>query len=178
MDNLAGLATSVINKSKDAVNLQNLSLAEFGQVIANHHNCIRRTPSEIGAGGFDFMSAKIGLLIKVLKKSKNHCWYCGKLLTIESRYEILNSDMFVADHLIPRILGGSDEIENIVPACWGCNCEKGIRSLEEFRHYKTRKFYHAPKFTDEQILYLSLHGLILPVLTPYIFYFESEGLTP
>jgi hypothetical protein len=46
-----------------------------------------------------------------------HCCYCGKA----GRMSI--------DHLIPRIAGGGDFVENLVWACQTCNSSKGGRDL-------------------------------------------------
>jgi len=32
------------------------------------------------------------------------------------------------EHFIPRALGGSDDFENLVPACSECNAAKGVRA--------------------------------------------------
>jgi len=38
----------------------------------------------------------------------------------------------VRDHVVPRVRGGSDDIENIVLACNDCNSEKGARTPDEW----------------------------------------------
>jgi hypothetical protein len=35
--------------------------------------------------------------------------------------------------LTPLARGGSDQLVNVVPACWRCNHLKGTRTAEEFR---------------------------------------------
>lgn len=45
------------------------------------------------------------------------CGYCGSHTKIER------------DHLVPILMGGTNDIENIVPACMTCNRSKGPRSL-------------------------------------------------
>lgn len=51
------------------------------------------------------------------------CYYCGLegLLTI--------------DHLTPLSRGGTDDINNIVPACKPCNSRKGRKTEEEYNAY-------------------------------------------
>lgn len=50
----------------------------------------------------------------------NVCIYCGeaKPLTV--------------DHKIPLTRGGTNNIENIVPACASCNSRKGTKTAREF----------------------------------------------
>jgi uncharacterized protein YjhX (UPF0386 family) len=51
------------------------------------------------------------------------CHYCHKSLTL---------DEATKDHQTPLCRGGSDKIENIVPACIECNQRKAWRTEEEF----------------------------------------------
>lgn len=36
------------------------------------------------------------------------------------------------DHVVPLSRGGSNNIDNILPACKGCNCSKSAKTLEEY----------------------------------------------
>lgn len=49
------------------------------------------------------------------------CGYCGF------------SGKLTADHRTPLARGGSNNIENIIPACISCNCRKQTKSETEFR---------------------------------------------
>jgi len=57
----------------------------------------------------------------LLRHHAGHCAYCGSTERIE------------ADHRIPLCRGGSNEINNILPACRHCNRRKHRRTEEEFR---------------------------------------------
>jgi len=46
-----------------------------------------------------------------------HCAYCGA------------PNPTTADHLLPRIRGGSDQGENLVPCCRACNSSKGAQDV-------------------------------------------------
>jgi len=112
----------------------------------------------------------------VWNKSKGKCWYCGRAITIESRMIPPHPEMYVIDHALPSSLGGGDNIENLVPSCWTCNASKRNKTVEQFRIYRARKVAGMPKFDDDQIGYLAYHGIFLPEIPPFYFYFEKEGL--
>jgi len=60
-----------------------------------------------------------------LVKSYNFiCVYCG------------NKKPLTIDHIIPLYSGGSNQIENIVPACMSCNCSKRNKSVLFFMYKK------------------------------------------
>lgn len=46
----------------------------------------------------------------------HRCFYCGKI-----------SNKLSKDHVIPVAFGGSNTIDNIVPACMDCNRRKGTK---------------------------------------------------
>ena len=53
------------------------------------------------------------------------CVYCGFKPSAED-------EPLTLDHVMPRSRGGSDEVENLVPACRSCNSSKGARTPEEW----------------------------------------------
>ncbi|HKY49926.1 MAG TPA: HNH endonuclease, partial [Candidatus Limnocylindria bacterium] len=59
--------------------------------------------------------------LELLARCDNRCAYCGRA---ESRQ---------ADHRVPLARGGTNLIDNIVPACRGCNATKHTMTEEEFR---------------------------------------------
>lgn len=61
----------------------------------------------------------------VWAKTGGRCWYCGD----ETNPYI----DFRVDHLKAVARGGSNDDENLVPACHPCNASKAAMSLEQFR---------------------------------------------
>lgn len=58
-----------------------------------------------------------------------HCAYC---LRHESECGKL-----CRDHVLPLARGGSDDIDNIVPACRSCNSSKNAKTLTQMLYFKT-----------------------------------------
>ncbi len=55
-----------------------------------------------------------------------HCFYCGT--------NYMNPfETFIIEHVVPLSRGGTNEIENLVPACEYCNEAKGTLFLDEWR---------------------------------------------
>lgn len=57
----------------------------------------------------------------VMEREGRSCKYCG------------SPGPLTLDHVIPRSQGGSDEPQNLVPACRSCNSSKGGRTPEQWR---------------------------------------------
>jgi 5-methylcytosine-specific restriction endonuclease McrA len=53
--------------------------------------------------------------LRVLKRDGYICQYCGQ-------------DATQVDHVIPRKVGGSHDLDNLVACCAPCNTRKGARS--------------------------------------------------
>lgn len=58
-------------------------------------------------------------------KTGGYCWYCG--------IEIHPLDPWQIDHQIPVAAGGTDDLDNLVPACRPCNRLKSDRDPEQFK---------------------------------------------
>lgn len=54
------------------------------------------------------------------------CAYCGTAVTFRGMQ---------VDHKKPLYAGGSDDIENMFPACRSCNHYKSTQDIEKFRTY-------------------------------------------
>jgi 5-methylcytosine-specific restriction endonuclease McrA len=76
------------------------------------------------AGGQSFSSAE---WLALLAHHNGSCAYCGS----KTRIEI--------DHRIPLTRGGSNLIDNILPACRRCNRRKGTMTEGEFRAFLQRE---------------------------------------
>ncbi|OWQ90828.1 hypothetical protein CDN99_11715 [Roseateles aquatilis] len=61
----------------------------------------------------------------VHERSGGRCHYCGSDLKLES-------SSWHVEHQMPRALGGSDGMPNLVAACATCNLRKGDRTAIEF----------------------------------------------
>jgi 5-methylcytosine-specific restriction endonuclease McrA len=82
---------------------------------------------------------------EVFRRDHYSCQYCGtsgKDLTI--------------DHVIPRRLGGKQNWENVVTACYNCNHKKGGRPL----HKTNMKLLEVPKTPPNSAIYLYKHYLV------------------
>ena len=68
-------------------------------------------------------AAKVGLRrMRVYFVYGGECAYCGKFLP---------PAQCTVDHIVPRVLGGSNELENLALACTKCNGRKGGRLPDE-----------------------------------------------
>lgn len=65
--------------------------------------------------------AKIRTIL--FEKYGGKCAYCG--VDLEKGWNV--------DHIIPKRLGGTDDLENLNPSCRACNNYKSINDLEGYR---------------------------------------------
>ena len=75
----------------------------------------------------------------IIKKTESHCFYCWRSLTIDIEKVSKHIRFMTVDHKIPLIRGGTNDIENLVPACDQCNQLKGRRKVSELKIKRTRK---------------------------------------
>ncbi len=107
--------------------------------------------------------------ISVHAKTDGFCAYCGTKVGI---------DDFVIDHLHPKALGGRNNIENLMPACWSCNSSKGSKTIEQFRLFSAvKKVTGDTIFGQAQVEYLHQKGAFkaLGFDDDHKFHFEVFG---
>lgn len=81
---------------------------------------------------------------KVLHDYGYRCWYCG--MELVDRWGTLNpdgEDSATIDHFVPLSRGGTNALDNLVPACRSCNGAKGSQTVEEFRYTCRREVFAA-----------------------------------
>lgn len=101
-------------------------------------------------------------------KYHGRCAYCG--------HEITQKAMQV-DHIKPRYLGGTDDMENLNPACSACNNYKLTYSIEELRMHISKQVERAREKSVNFRL-AERYGLIELTGNPVVFYFETEHERP
>ena len=81
-----------------------------GRITYHGNRCPQHPKPPKRTGSYARNAAKV-------RANANLCYLCGKPFTLE--------DPPVADHVQPRVFGGSDELENLRPAHRSCNGRKG-----------------------------------------------------
>ena len=103
----------------------------------------------------------------VYEKYNGHCAYCGR--------EIAYKDMQV-DHFIPKngwSERGTDDINNLMPACRMCNHYKRAHTLELFRTF----IAEIPRKLRENYIYKIgvVYGNVIENEKQVQFYFEEHN---
>ena len=100
---------------------------------------------------------------KVYEKFNGHCAYCGKVITVKEMQ---------VDHIVSKRRYGTDDFENLYPACRQCNHYKRAEPLAIFRrmiktlHGRIHKIYICKVAED--------YGIIDVKEWDGKFYFERE----
>lgn len=101
--------------------------------------------------------------IEVHEIYNGHCAYCGQEIEIK--------DMQI-DHFNPLHLGGTNDFDNLMPACRSCNHYKSTLTLEKFR--EQLGLLNSRLERDSVIYRISKrYGLLKEVDKPIKFYFEK-----
>lgn len=65
----------------------------------------------------------------LFKEQNGKCHYCGCQLVLEQWKE----NSITLDHVIPKCLGGTRDLWNVVGACLACNSLRGNMDYQEFK---------------------------------------------
>lgn len=72
-------------------------------------------------------------LSRIFEKTGGHCVFCGKQLSWKN-YSISNGrGGWEVDHSLPVSKGGTDHLNNLIPACIPCNRSKGTLTTRQYR---------------------------------------------
>lgn len=83
----------------------------------------RRRARKVGNGGSHTVSERR----EKFRQLGNACVYCG------------STHKLTVDHDVPLSRGGTDNIENVVPACRSCNSKKNTRTASEYLAVLSRR---------------------------------------
>lgn len=61
----------------------------------------------------------------LVKRDGQNCFYCGRFVVWARSIDDHALWIATEDHIVPKCYGGSDELDNLVLACSGCNSERG-----------------------------------------------------
>ena len=75
------------------------------------------------------------------------------------------------DHIKASYRGGSDDMDNLNPACRACNNFKVTHSIEELRHEISQQVERGRRYSVNFRL-AERYGLIAITGNPVVFYFE------
>ena len=76
-----------------------------------------------------------GLKRELMRQQNNTCVYCGSRRTAGS---------LQIDHIVPVVMGGSNDESNLQVICAPCNQRKGIQNDQEFRNRYSRLIPQRP----------------------------------
>lgn len=65
----------------------------------------------------------------VLAKTGGKCTYCAVLLVLDDH---TSPHAYQPDHVLPVVLGGPDDVANLVPSCRSCNARKRAKTAFQF----------------------------------------------
>lgn len=91
---------------------------------------------------------------KIKLKAGDYCFYCGAEISKEN---------LTADHVFPRIKGGTNDMDNIIFVCKSCNSSKGKKDLLEWFLLNREQFpspFVLGHYLRQIYLYAIEHGLM------------------
>lgn len=95
---------------------------------------------------------------EVWHRTNGRCCYCGKGLNPFERTG------YTSEHIVARVKGGTNEVENLYPCCKSCNSQKNAKSVEEYRAYLMQK-NNSPKWVFYfEVMEYSALGDILKIM--------------
>jgi len=108
------------------------------------------------------MKYDIELLRKIYDKTGGRCHICKKQLSFRNWGDPEGKGGWEIDHSVPKSRGGSDHLNNLYPACVGCNREKSATTTRTSRawHGRTKAPLSKEKEEEARVFYI-LAGLFI-----------------
>jgi len=90
-------------------------------------------------------------LRKIYDRTNGKCHVCHKKLSFTNYGQGGAKGAWEVEHSIPRANGGTDHLNNLFPACIGCNRSKGTHTTRTARSWNDRTRAPFSKEKREQI---------------------------
>lgn len=103
---------------------------------------------------------------RVYQKYNGKCAYCG--CDLEKGWHV--------DHIKPKVIGGSDSLENFNPSCKHCNTYKGGAGIEEYRTQLKRMLNENPEYLFKSKTKMNVAIKMASITHTHwngVFYFET-----
>ena len=68
----------------------------------------------------------------IFDRTSGHCWFCKHPLKWSHYGDRSFAMGWEVDHRVAVANGGTDDISNLIPACWTCNNAKATRNANRF----------------------------------------------
>lgn len=104
----------------------------------------------------------------VYAKCGGRCAYCGTPIELKAMQ---------VDHIHPKVMGGTDDLTNLAPACRYCNNYKLFYPLEYFRKMIANQI-ELLRRNSMNFRTAERYGLVTPMPREIVFYFEQQSEKP
>lgn len=102
----------------------------------------------------------------IYAKTLGRCAYCGRVISLKEMQ---------VDHVVAFNTWGTDDDDNLLPSCRGCNNYKHENSIEQFR--KAAERWDEVLMRDNVTYRNAVRfGQVIPSPKPVVFYFEQIGI--
>lgn len=112
-------------KNKERLREQRRQYRAANPDTVKHQRRMRRKREQAAGGSYT-----VEQFVALCQKQDWRCTYCE---------EFVGREKMTADHKMPLVRGGRNDIENIAPACQRCNNRKYDRTPEEFAELLKRR---------------------------------------
>lgn len=90
----------------------------------------------------------------------DRCYYCKRVYSkCKSLFQTPYKPLIqTKDHILPKVKGGENNVENYISCCNDCNLLKGSRTPKQFAKYlKTmpNKYFHPMKYMFDYMIFNS-----------------------